>query len=745
MNFIFALLSFIKRHKILVFVVIPSCIFLLFSAYAAFVYVQWRSDRPLALDRLAKYKQLIDRTEDINRGLVYSASDIDVGKKVVEVPSRIYDRNGEIIGEYFNQKRELIPFNSIPKDIINAVVASEDRDFYKHKGINPKGIFRAVLKNVFSFSFSQGGSTVTQQLAKNFFTDMDKSIKRKIYEAFCAYEIEKLYDKDDIMSMYLNLIYFGNGAYGVESASKMFFGKSAIECNTAECAMIVSTISNPLYYSPMNNLNNSVKKTNVILNSLADAGFFSEKKADFLYKEFLNKWDIKFNDDGKAQSSLIASSGMSMYRINRAPYFNEYVRRIIVEKFGEDSLRSGGLSIYTTIDGRKQDIARNALVDGVSRLRSSYSGKYPESVSGAMVSINPSTGEIISYVGGFEFNSKNQLDLVSQSRRQPGSSFKPLVYCAAFEDKDITPATIIKDEKVKFGKYSPSNYSGTYSGDVTVHQALVRSINTIAVKVLDKTGYSTVRKYIQDSLELSGSETDKRFQKTLSMALGTYELSPLENATLHAVIVNGGDFVKPWGIKSVKDFNGNMVWDAEEEEKTYIEKKRNSLGKIISPQAAAVTVNVLRYVLKKGGTGQYVTSAYRIDFQAAGKTGTSTNYNDAWFVGYTSDSVTAIWMGNTKGAISLGRGKSGGSLCAPVWGRYISAACSEEKPSDFIIPEEGISRQTICLDSGKVPKDNAFCPETATDELFLSGTEPGEYCDIHSGSASVPKNVVSEE
>lgn len=286
MNFIFALLSFIKRHKILVFVVIPSCIFLLFSAYAAFVYVQWRSDRPLALDRLAKYKQLIDRTEDINRGLVYSASDIDVGKKVVEVPSRIYDRNGEIIGEYFNQKRELIPFNSIPKDIINAVVASEDRDFYKHKGINPKGIFRAVLKNVFSFSFSQGGSTVTQQLAKNFFTDMDKSIKRKIYEAFCAYEIEKLYDKDDIMSMYLNLIYFGNGAYGVESASKMFFGKSAIECNTAECAMIVSTISNPLYYSPMNNLNNSVKKTNVILNSLADAGFFSDKKLIFFIRNF---------------------------------------------------------------------------------------------------------------------------------------------------------------------------------------------------------------------------------------------------------------------------------------------------------------------------------------------------------------------------------------------------------------------------------------------------------------------------
>ena len=745
MNFLFALLSFIKRHKILVFVVIPSCIFLLFSAYAAFVYVQWRSDRPLALDRLAKYKQLIDRTEDINRGLVYSASDIDVGKKVVEVPSRIYDINGEIIGEYFNQKRELIPFNSIPKDIINAVVASEDRDFYKHKGINPKGIFRAVLKNVFSFSFSQGGSTVTQQLAKNFFTDMDKSIKRKIYEAFCAYEIEKLYDKDDIMSMYLNLIYFGNGAYGVESASKMFFGKSAIECNTAECAMIVSTISNPLYYSPMNNLNNSVKKTNVILYSLADAGFFSEKKADFIYKEFLNKWDVKFNDDGKAQSSLIASSGMSMYRINRAPYFNEYVRRIIVEKFGEDSLRSGGLSIYTTIDGRKQDIARNALVDGISRLRSGYSGKYPEAVSGALVSINPSTGEIISYVGGFEFNSKNQLDLVSQSRRQPGSSFKPLVYCAAFEDKDITPATIVKDEKVKFGKYSPANYSGTYSGDVTIHQALVRSINTIAVKVLDKTGYSTVRKYIQDSLELSGSEADKRFQKTLSMALGTYELSPLENATLHAVIVNGGDFVKPWGIKSVKDFNGNMVWDAEEEEKIYIEKKRTSLGKIISPQAAAVTVNVLRYVLKKGGTGQYVTSAYRIDFQAAGKTGTSTNYNDAWFVGYTSDSVTAIWMGNTKGAISLGRGKSGGSLCAPVWGRYISAACAEEKPSDFIIPEDGISRQTICLDSGKVPKDNAFCPETATDELFLSGTEPGEYCEIHSDSVSEPKKIVSEE
>ncbi len=740
------IIEWVLSHKKTVFIYIPVSVIMLFAMYTGLVYLSWDRNREEALNKLFKYKRLIDHTEELREGYSYSYSDIDLNAKVVDIPTRIYDRNNEIIGEFFEQKREIVPYSYIPKWLVNAVVASEDRDFYNHRGISYKGIFRAFLVNIAHLHVVQGGSTITQQLAKVLFTDMERSIKRKIYESFCAVEIEKRYDKLDILSMYLNLIYFGNGAYGVEAASKMFFGKSVKELNETECAMIVAAISNPLIYSPLANLNNALNKTKRIMQSMVDAGYMKKETAEYQYSRFIDKWDIRFDESGKPVSSMIGSFILSSYRVNRAPLFNEQIRRILVEKFGEDVVKRGGLSVYTTIDGAKQDIALKALLAGVLQQREHHLGlagktrgakqqqerDNASNIEGALISLNPYTGEIISHVGGYSFSTQNQIDHVSQSFRQPGSSFKPIVYAAAVQDRDITPSTIFNDEQRVFeGGYAPKNYNGVYLGRVTVRDALCRSINIVAVEVLEKTGYSTVFRILQNGLELSDGDLHTRFGRTLSLALGAYEVSPLENSVLYSLLVNGGNFIKPYGMRYVKDYNGNIVWNNEDEVRRHTEEKRVKLGKIIDPRACSVTVSMLRGVFEDGGTAYYAVKNRKISFPIAGKTGTTSNYSDAWFVGCTADLVTAVWVGNKKGAISLGKGRAGSVISANIWADYTASIYNDEAPGEFMVPEDGISRQTICLDSGLVPREPGPCPRTAVDVLFYAGTEPGEYCPLH--------------
>jgi membrane carboxypeptidase/penicillin-binding protein len=316
-------LEWILAHKKIVFIYIPLIILFFFILYALFIYSSWLGDKEGAMNKLSQYKMLIDRTEEMSQG---SFSDIDLKAKVVDIPTRIYDRNNQIIGEFFEQKREIVPYGSIPAWLVKAVIASEDRNFYKHRGISLAGIVRAMAVNILHLHVVQGGSTITQQLAKVLFTDMERSIKRKIYEAFCALEIEKHYDKQDILSMYLNLIYFGNGAYGVESTAKMFFGASVKDLNETECAMIVAAISNPLVYSPLSNLSSAIVKTRRIMMSMEDAGYIKKERSEYQFSRFLKKWDIVFDNNGKAVSSLIGSFILSSYRVNKAPLFNEQIR-----------------------------------------------------------------------------------------------------------------------------------------------------------------------------------------------------------------------------------------------------------------------------------------------------------------------------------------------------------------------------------------------------------------------------------
>ena len=358
------ILKWVLNHKKLLFFQLPLTIVVLMILYSGYIYIQWMGDKTKALDKLARYKTLIDRTEEIKKGYPYTRNEIETGAKVVDIPTRIYDRNGEVIGEFFEEKREIVPFDFIPDSLVNGVIASEDRDFYNHKGISYTGIFRAFIKNIINFHVVQGGSTLTQQLAKVLFTDMERNLKRKIYEAYCAVEIEKLYDKEDILSMYLNLIYFGNGSYGVESTAKMYFGKSVRELDLTESMMIVATISNPGIYSPLTSLNNSLNKTRRIIESYSDAGYLKREQIDLLLNEFKKKWGVVY-ENSMPVKSRIGSFIYSSYRINRSPFFNEKIRRDLVERFGEESVKSGGLSVYTTIDLQKQEIASRTLHKGI--------------------------------------------------------------------------------------------------------------------------------------------------------------------------------------------------------------------------------------------------------------------------------------------------------------------------------------------------------------------------------------------
>jgi len=740
------IIRWIFSHKAVCFVYIPLTAVIILVLYSGYVYTEWRSDRNLALDRLSRYKKLIDITEEMKKGYPYSQNEIDINAKAVDIPTRIYDRNGLIIGEFFEQKREIVPFDYIPDWLVKGVISSEDRDFYNHRGISFAGIFRAMVKNILSFDVVQGGSTITQQLAKVLFTDMERNLKRKIYEAYCAREIENLYDKQDILSMYLNLIYFGNGSYGVESTSKMYFGKSVKELNIVECAMIVATISNPGYYSPLMNINNSISKTKRILYSLNDAGYLNEDKIEPLYQDFIRKWEIAFDDNKKVTGSKIGSFIYSSYRINLSPFFNERIRRELVERFGEDAVKKGGLSVYTTIDAFKQEAATKTLRNGIqqqrdyhlkisSRLKSSSASHKEklkaEDIEGALISLNPFTGEILSYAGGFDFTTTYQNDNVYQSRRQPGSSIKPLVYAAAIESGTITPSTHFTDKPMTFKNgYSPQNYGNKYYGDVTARTALIKSLNTIAVLILDKTGYERIFSYVQKALSLSDSEMEKRFGETLSFGLGAYEISPLESAVLNSLLVNGGNFIIPYGIRNVKDYHGNLIWDNEKEVIEKINTERGKTGVIMSPAAGRVTISMLEGINESDSSVYWLLKKYGINFPCAGKTGTTSNYYDAWFVGYNSQMVTSVWLGNKSGSISLGEGRSASGIAAPVWAEYIASVYKNEPPEPFNSSVDNITSETICVDSGAVAGKNGECPRTAI-QFYIAGSEPGKFCHLH--------------
>ena len=565
------------------------------------------------------------------------------------VSSQVFDSQGKLITTlHSDQNRLPIDINKVPKNLQNAFIAAEDNRFYDHIGVDPIGILRAVVTNLTNRGIAQGGSTITQQLAKNAFLSQDQTLKRKIQEAILALELERKYSKKEILEMYMNQIYFGRGAYGIQTAAHTYFGKDVGDLNLAECAMIAGLPKSPNYYS--SSVNEATARKNVVVGQMEKYGYITPSQAEEAKKSSL---DIK-------QKSTSNTT-------DETAYFIDYVTQEIAQKYGDDALYKDGLKIYTTLDTDKQHAAVQAMHHLPETHTDDQGLTQPQ---GAIISIDPKTGHILAMVGGRGQDSFNR---ASMAVRQPGSAFKPFVYMTAMEH-DMTPDTIMEDKKVEYGGWSPHNADNTYQGRMPLWKALALSVNTVAVQLADKVGPSNVianaKKLGITTLVEDGSPNDDNLA---SAALGglTKGVTPLEMAAAYGAFANKGVYIKPTAIVKILDRNGNVL----EDNSSDVQKTQ-----VMSEKTAYEMTSMLEGVIARG-TG----TAASIGRPAAGKTGTTDDNHDAWFIGYTPDIVTAVWVGDDTGSQSLGE-IYGGTVPAQIWHDYMASAVSGTSADDFDVP-----------------------------------------------------------
>ena len=565
------------------------------------------------------------------------------------VSSQVFDSQGKLITTlHSDQNRLPIDINKVPKNLQNAFIAAEDNRFYDHIGVDPIGILRAVVTNLTNRGIAQGGSTITQQLAKNAFLSQDQTLKRKIQEAILALELERKYSKKEILEMYMNQIYFGRGAYGIQTAAHTYFGKDVGDLTLAECAMIAGLPKSPNYYS--SSVNEATARKNVVVGQMEKYGYITPSQAEEAKKSSL---DIK-------QKSTSNTT-------DETAYFIDYVTQEIAQKYGDDALYKDGLKIYTTLDTDKQHAAVQAMRHLPETHTDDQGLTQPQ---GAIISIDPKTGHILAMVGGRGQDSFNR---ASMAVRQPGSAFKPFVYMTAMEH-DMTPDTIMEDKKVEYGGWSPHNADNSYQGRMPLWKALALSVNTVAVQLADKVGPSNVianaKKLGITTLVEDGSPNDDNLA---SAALGglTKGVTPLEMAAAYGAFANKGVYIKPTAIVKILDRNGNVL----EDNSSDVQKTQ-----VMSEKTAFEMTSMLEGVIARG-TG----TAASIGRPAAGKTGTTDDNHDAWFIGYTPDIVTAVWVGDDTGSQSLGE-IYGGTVPAQIWHDYMASAVSGTSADDFDVP-----------------------------------------------------------
>lgn len=571
------------------------------------------------------------------------------------VSSQVFDSHGRLITTlHSDQNRLPIDINKVPQNLQNAFIAAEDNRFYEHIGIDPIGIFRAIFANLTNRGIAQGGSTITQQLAKNAFLSQEQTLKRKIQEAMLALKIEHKYSKKEILEMYMNQIYFGQGAYGIQTAAKTYFNKDVNELTLTQCAMLAGLPKSPNYYSPFNNLNEAKKRKNVVLDQMVKYGYVSAAEAE----------------DAKNQDLGLSKSHQSKEADEYASFI-DYVSQQVAKKYGDDALYKEGLKIYTTMDVDKQHAAVRAMRNLPNNYTDENGLTQPQA---AIVSIDPKTGHILAMVGGRGQDSFNR---ASMAVRQPGSAFKPFVYLTALQH-DMTPDTTMNDQPVTYGSWSPKNAGGSYSGTMTLSDALAHSVNTIAVQLADQVGTKNI---IANAKKMGITTLDAK-DDNLAMALGglTKGVTPLEMASAYGTFANKGVHVKPTAIVKILDRNGNVLEDASTLE------KEETKTRVMSEREAYEMTTMLEGVIDHG-TG----TAAAIGRPAAGKTGTTDDNKDAWFVGYTPDIVTAVWIGDDTGSHSLGE-IYGGTIPAEIWKDYMSSATSDESDGDFSAPS-GMERR----------------------------------------------------
>jgi len=657
-----------------------------------------------------------------------------------DLVTRIYSADGVLLNELYFEKRVFVELEQIPQHMRDAVVAKEDRRFYDHWGISLRDVLRAVVINTVNMSYSSGFSSLTQQLARNLYDTIGfkKTITRKIKEVITAIQIERTYTKDEILEMYLNSVHFGHGTYGVQAAAKRFYGKYANELALDESALLVGLLPAPARYSPVRFPERALTKRNVVLRVMRDQEYISQ------------------GEYAEARARLLDSIQQEQTR-GTAPYFTEYVRRFLEREDDELGINiyRDGLKIYTTLDSRLQNIAEDAVLKSVianqqklnkrifndeeefSKL--AYLGIYPEDtvklmmagemelyedlrdkllVQSSFVALDTRTGAILAMLGGRP-DYPDQFNRATQSLRQPGSIFKPFVYTTAIDNgvpvtKQLLNQPVVlnvRNAKGEWVKWMPQNYDGSTGGLTTIREGLRRSMNLISVRMVQEV---VPAEAVKQTARRMGVSTDIRAVDAI--ALGTSEVHLIEMVAAYGTFANKGVYCKPFGITKIEDRYGNVL-------KEYFPQKEE----VLSAETSFIMTSLLQTVLDRG-TGGSARWKYHFYHPAAGKTGTTQGWTDAWFVGYSPFIAAGAWFGVDDPQVSLGKGLDGSKAALPAWARFMrdSHDTLSYSRKEFDQPEH-IENVKICQVTKNLPVN--LCPwET---EVFIKGTEPTKRCSVH--------------
>ncbi len=578
--------------------------------------------------------------------------DVRVLKGYVPVETTyIYDINGGLIARLHGDvNREVVTLDRISPHLKRSVLAMEDAYFYTHKGIDPSGIGRAILANFNAGGTVEGGSTLTQQLVKNLFLSNERSLNRKVAEAVLAMRVEQVFTKEQILEMYLNQVFWGKNTNGAETASQNYFGKSAADLTLGEAAMLAGTIQAPSVFNPVDNYSESKKRQGLVLDRLLELGWATQA-------------EVKA---AKAQKITIRKQGIS-YEASRVPYVSQAVTAELEEKFGRDVVLQGGLRVQTTIDLKMQRIAEEVAAEGHKDLVDR--GAYADQLS--LVAVDPRTGFVKALVGGVGDFDKNQFNRAVLARRQLGSSFKPFVYYLAFASGNYTPDSTIDDSPMTIPDgdepYIPRNYDNKFSGAMSIRQAIAVSRNIPALRLGIEFGNDNVvalcRKLGINSPILP----------VVSLPLGAADVNPMEVAGAYAVFASGGYKSKTTLIARVTDRNGNLVLDNTPKPEL-----------ILDPIAVSYLTDALRSVVTNGTATEAQMSDGR---PVAGKTGTTSDFRDAWFVGYVPQLAVAIWIGNDDYS-PMANGVTGGVYVVPIWRKFMERALAGQPIEQFPVPSE---------------------------------------------------------
>jgi 1A family penicillin-binding protein len=607
--------------------------------------------------------------------------------------SQIFDRNGNALYSFHGEvRRVVIADEQIPEHMKEAALTAEDRSFYRHFGFNLKGILRAAYNNLFrKTNYISGGSTITQQYVKNSMLTSKKTFVRKIKELILSIELEIMYSKKDILTMYLNEIPWGSNAYGVEAASNIYFNKSAKDLSLAEAATLAAMIRAPSYYSPYGiHPDKREIRTNYVLDSMVELGHITADEAERAKLEAKN---LTFTEPKESIT---------------APHFVMYVKEKLIEKYGEQMVEEGGLKVTTTLDLDKQKLAESSVKEAAEGRLSGINAS-----NAALVAIDPKTGQILSMVGSADFFNKDidgQVNVAIRPR-QPGSSFKPIVYAAAFKGK-YNPGYVLWDVTTDFGGYTPKNYDGTTKGPVTMRNALAWSLNIPAVKTLYLAGLD---KSLETAKDMGITSLTDRDRYGLALVLGGGEVTLEQLTGAYGVFANQGIYAKTTPILKVEDSRGKVL-----------EEYKLDENNALDPQIAYEIANVLSDNDARSAVFGSNSALYLGDRPAGAKTGTTSEYRDAWTVGFTPQLVAGVWVGNNNNSPMVA-GSAGAMAAAPIWNKFMKGALEGQSVEQFVRPTQ-IKDITVDKLSNKLPTDNS--PETITD-IFADWQVPKERDDIH--------------